>query len=76
MLKNLEVLISCSEKSSVITKSFGSYSELVSSSLEIPNERTSEEIFVNELEQHSNILTAGRCGKYNIVYSGKSTKIA
>ena len=40
MLKNLEVLISCSEKSSVIRTSFETYSELVSSSLEIPNEST------------------------------------
>ena len=46
MLKNLfvnlklEVLISCSEKSSVITTSFESYSELVSSNLEIPSEST------------------------------------
>ena len=37
---NLEVLISCSEKSSVITTSFESYSELVSSSLKIPSEST------------------------------------
>ena len=37
---NLEVLISCSEKSSVITTSFESYSELVSSSLDIPSEST------------------------------------
>ena len=38
---NLKVLISCSEKFSVITTSFEeSYSELVSSSLEIPSEST------------------------------------
>ena len=37
---NLEVLISCSEKFSVITASFESYSKLVSSSLEIPIEST------------------------------------
>ena len=37
---NLEVLISCLEKSSVITTSFESYSELISSSLEIPSEST------------------------------------
>ena len=37
---NLEVLISCSEKASVITTSFESYSELVSYSLEIPTEST------------------------------------
>ena len=35
---NLEILISCSEKPSVITTSFHSYSELVSSSLEIPSD--------------------------------------
>ena len=35
---NLEVLISYSEKYSVITTSFEAYFELVSSSLEIPNE--------------------------------------
>ena len=37
---NFDVLISCSEKSSVITTGFESYSELVSFSLEIPNEST------------------------------------
>ena len=58
MLKNLEVLMSWSEKSSVITTSFESYSELVSYGLEIPNESTSEEISVNELEESSNIFSA------------------
>ena len=72
MLKNLEVLISWSGKSSVITTSFESYSELVSYSLEIPNERTSEEISVNELQESSNILSAGRCDNCNTNYSGKS----
>ena len=76
MFKNLEVLISWSEKSSFITISFESYSELVSYSLEIPNECTLEKISVNELEDTSNILTAGRCNNYNInYYSGKSAKI-
>ena len=76
MLKNLEVLISWSEKSSVITVSFESYSELVSYSLEVPNESTLEKISVNELEEPSNILSAGRCDNYNIsYYSGKSAKI-
>ena len=37
---NLEVLISCSEKFSVITISFKSYSELVSFSREIQNRST------------------------------------
>ena len=40
ILKNLEVLISCSKKSSAITTGFESYSELVSSSTEIQNEST------------------------------------
>ena len=76
MLKNLEVLISWSEKSNVITISFESYSELVSYSLEIPNESTLEKISVNELEEPSNIPSAGRCDSYNInYYSGKSAKI-
>ena len=75
MLKSLEVLISWSEKSSVITTSFKFYSELVSSSLEILNESTAEEISVNELEEPSNILSAGRCDNYNINYSGQSAKI-
>ena len=77
MLKNLEVLISWSEKSSVITISFESYSELVSYSLEIPNESTLEKISVNEIEEPANILSAvGRCDNYNInYYSGKSAKI-
>ena len=68
MLKNLEVLISWSEKSSVITVSFESYSELVSYILEVPNESTLEKISVNELEEPSNILSAGRCDNYNISY--------
>ena len=75
MLKNLEVLISSSEKSSIITASFESYSELVSSSFEIPSKSTYEEISVNELEEPSNILSAGRCDNYKINYSGKSAKI-
>ena len=74
MLKNIEVLISCSEKSSVITTSFESYSELVSSSTEIPNESTWKEIYVNELEEPLNMLSAGRCGNYNISYWAKSVK--
>ena len=74
MLKNIEVLISCSEKSSVITTSFESYSELVSSSIEIPNESTWEEIYVNELEEPLNMLSAGRCGNHNISYWAKSVK--
>ena len=74
MLKNIEVLISCSEKSSVITTSFESYSELVSSSIEIPNESNWEEIYVNELEEPLNMLSAGRCGNYNISYWAKSGK--
>ena len=76
MLKNLEVLISWSEKSSVILTSFESYSELVSYNLEIPNESNAEEIYVNELEESSNILSACRCDNYNMNYSGKSAKIA
>ena len=75
MLKNLEVLISWSEKSSAITTSFESYSDLVSYSLAIPNESTSEEISVNEPEESSNILSAGRCDNYNINYSEQSAKI-
>ena len=74
MLKNLELLISWSEKSGVIATNFESYSELLSYSLEIPNENTSEEISVNELEEPSNILSAGKCDNYNINYSGKSAK--
>ena len=76
MLKNLEVLISWSEKSNFITISIESYSELVSYSLEIPNESTLEKISVNDLEEPSNIPSASRCDNYNInYYSGKSTKI-
>ena len=76
MLENLEALISWSEKSSVITISFESYSELVSYRLEIPNESTLEKVSVDELEEPSNILSAGRCDNYNInYYSGKSAKI-
>ena len=76
MLKSLEVLISWSETSSVFTISFESYSELVSYSLEIPNESTLEKISVNELEEPSNILSVGRCANYNInYYSRKSAKI-
>ena len=76
MLKNLDVLICWSEKSNVITISFESYSELVSYSLEIPNESTLEKISVNELEVPSIIPSAGRCDNYNInYYSGKSAKI-
>ena len=76
MLKNLKVFISWSEKSNVITIIFESYSELVSYSLEIPNESTLEKISVNELEEPPNILSAGRCDNYNInYYSGKSAKI-
>ena len=56
--------------------SFESYSELVSYSLEIPNESTLEKISVNELEEPSNIPSAGRCDNYNInFYWGKSAKI-
>ena len=76
MLKNLEVLISCSEKSSGITTSFESFSELVSSSLEIPNESIPNEKFsLNELEEPLNIFSALRCDNYNISYSGKCAKI-
>ena len=75
MLKNVQALISWSEKSSVITTNFGSYSELVSYSLEITNESTSEEISVNELEESSNILSAGRCDNCNINYPEQSAKI-
>ena len=66
---NLEVLIFCSKKSSVITLSFESYSVFVSSSLEIPSESTYEEISVNGLEEPSNKLFAGKCDNYNINYS-------
>ena len=56
--------------------SFESYSELVSYSLEIPNESSLEKISVNELEEPSSILSAGRCDNYNInYYSRKSAKI-
>ena len=56
--------------------SFESYFELVSYSLEIPDESTLEKISVNELEEPSNIPSAGRCDNYNInYYSGKSAKI-
>ena len=44
-------IVVCSEKSSIITQSFESYSELVS--IQSRNESTSEEISVNELEEHS-----------------------
>ena len=55
--------------------SFESYSELVSYSLEIPNEITLEKISVNELEEPSSIPSAGRCDNYNVNYcSGKSAK--
>ena len=37
---NLEVLISCSEKSSAITTTLETYSELLSSSLQITSEST------------------------------------
>ena len=75
MLKNLEVLISWSEKSNVITIRFESYSELVSYSLEIPNESTLEKISVNELEEPSNILSAGRCDNCNINYYSRKSAI-
>ena len=75
MLKNLEVFFSWSEKSSVITANLESCSELVSYSLEIPNESTSEEISVNELEESSNILSVGRCDNCNINYSEQFAKI-
>ena len=65
-------IVGCSEKCSVITKSFKSYSELVSWCL---NESTCEEIYVNELEEPSSILSAGRCDNYDISYSEKSAKI-
>ena len=56
--------------------SFEPYSELVSYSLEIPNENTLEKISVNGLEEPSNLPSAGRCDNYNInYYSGKSAKI-
>ena len=55
---NLEVPISCSKKSSIIIARFGSNSELVCSSLQIPNEIISEEISVNELKDPSNKLSA------------------
>ena len=56
--------------------SFEPYSELVSYSLEIPNENTLEKISVNGLEEPSNLSSAGRCDNYNInYYSGKSAKI-
>ena len=73
---NLGVLISCSEKFSVIITSLESYSELVSSILQIPSESNLVEISVNELVESSNKLFAGECDNYNINYSGKSAKIA
>ena len=54
------------EKSSVVTKSFESQSR---------NESTWEEISVNELEEPSNILSAGRCDNHNISYSEKSSEV-
>ena len=72
---NLEVPISCSKISNIITTSFGSNSELVCSSLQIPNEIVSEEISVNELKDPSNILSAGKYDNYSISFSGKSVKI-
>ena len=72
---SLEVPISCSEKSSVITTSLESNSELVSSRLEIPNESILEEVPVNQLEEPSNILSASKYDNYNINRSGKSAKI-
>ena len=58
------------------TISFESYSELVSCNLEIPNESTLEKISVIELEEPSNMPSAGRCDNYNInYYSGKSAEI-
>ena len=45
-------------------------------SLEIPNESTLGKIYLNELEEPSNIPSAGTCDNYNInYYSGKSAKI-
>ena len=72
---SLEVPISCSEKSSVITTSLESNSELVSSRLEIPNESILEEVSVNQLEEPSNILSASKYDNYNINRSRKSAKI-
>ena len=48
---------------------------MVSSNLEIPSGSTSEEISVNELEEFSSKLFAGKCDNCNINYSGKSSKI-
>ena len=48
---NLGVPISCLGEPSVFTTTFASNSDLSSSSLENPNERISEEISVNKLEE-------------------------
>ena len=68
---NLEVPISCSEKTTVI----GYDSEMISSRLEVPNEVISKDISVDKLEELSNIISAGKCDKDNINYSGKSANI-
>lgn len=51
---HLEVRISCSEKSNLITKSFEPNSKWISSSLKIPNESISMEFFLF-LERHQGI---------------------
>ena len=61
---NLEVPISCSEKS-----------EKISSSLEILNKFISKDISVNNLEEPSNVISAGKHDNCNINYSERFFKI-
>ena len=48
---------------------------MISSRLEVPNEGISKDISVDKLEELSNIISAGKCDKDNINYSGKSANI-
>ena len=60
-------IIGCSEKASIITKIFESYSELVPSSLEI---KVLKKKFLS-IRKKSRQTYSGRCGNYNISYSKK-----
>ena len=68
---NLEIPTSCSEKSTIIAKSFKSNSEMISSSPEIRNEFIS----VNKLEEPLNIIYAGKYHNCLVNYSKMSAKI-
>ena len=61
-------IIGCSEKASIITKIFESYSELVPSSLEI---KVLKKKFLS-IHKKSRQTYCGRCGNYNMSYSKKS----